>query len=322
MTKLQIEALKNSFDLREIAGEYTTLKGGNEQYGACPVCGGENRFHVSSYMYFCRQCKPMETGRHDIFDFLVWVGTVRGFKEAVAYLESRGGSTNLSPVRQNTTAPIELRYNNQTWQTKAVEYTKIAHQRLYREPTALEYLTNRGIHQETWKRAKLGFSVVKDSEEQLKEAITIPWFLNGKVIAVQNRMIRPGAEKYTRFGSGGYYGTAIVYIPPGQEQTDKLVIVEGEINALSIAQEVKTNVISIGSQNWGGVTITELKKQVAKYQHIFIWTDEQKQAEKLKMQLGVECKIINSNGSDANDLLKDGQLNNYLIHYFDQMELL
>lgn len=324
MTKLQIEALKNSFDLREIASEYTTLKGGNEQYGACPVCGGEDRFHVQEHMFFCRECKPMESGRHDIIDFLIWVGESRDFKTAIAYLESRAGTTTLSPVRQKTTNEPRLEYHNGAWQKNAIEYARIAHQRLPNELQGLQYLQSRGIHTETWKRAKLGFAVVRDSKRELKEAITIPWFLNGQIVAIQNRIIEPTEEKYTRYGSGGYYGTATAYIIPKQAQTDRLVICEGEINALSIAQTIDTNVISIGSQNWGRPTVEELKRQIekGKYKNIYLWLDEEKQAKKLKEQLEIESTIIFTEGFDANDLLRDGQLNNLFIHYFDQVQLL
>ena len=324
MTNERINALKNSFDLREIASEYTTLKGGNEQYGACPVCGGEDRFHVQEHMFFCRECKPMETGRHDIIDFLIWVGESRDFKSAITYLESRAGTTTLSPVRQKATNEPRLNYHNGAWQKNAIEYARIAHERLPKELQGLQYLQTRGIHTETWKRAKLGFAVVRDSNREWREAISIPWFLDRQIVAIQNRIIKPEAEKYTRYGSGGYYGTSTAYIVPKQPQTDRLVIVEGEINALSIAQTIDINVISIGSQNWGKPTVEELKRQIEKgqYKNIYLWLDEESQAKKLKEQLEIDCTIINSQLSDANDLLRDNQLKNLFNHYFDQLKLM
>lgn len=323
MTKERIDQLKNSFDLRELASEYTTLKGGNERYGACPVCGGDDRFHVQEHMFFCRECKPMETGRHDIIDFLIWVGQCRDFKSAIVYLESRAGTTVLSPVRQKAANQPKPRQHTKEWEQDATLYSRMAYLKLHNELEGLQYLQKRGIHTETRKRARLGFAMVRDINGEKKGAITIPWFLDGRVIAVQNRIIEPTAQKYIRYGKGGYYGTTTAYIVPHQPQTDKLVIVEGEINALSIAQTVPINVISIGSQNWGRPTVEELKRQIEKgnYKEIYIWLDEEEQAKKLKEQLGIDCTIIFIEGFDANNLLVDNQLKNLFNYYFDQKKL-
>lgn len=323
MTKLEIQELKTRTDLREIAGRYTELKGGAEKYGTCPKCGGTDRFHVTQDMFFCRQCLPIQAGkgRKDVFDFLMWVGEARDFKEALRYLTSEmRANPSLFSVRHERPEIDE--------QSKAI-WCKFAKAQVESGVRALaskagaearEYLKNRGINQATWETARVGAVVVKTRFGD-KQAVAIPWFdTKGEITAIQNRLIEPIEERYTRWGYNGYYGSTTLYNLPIKTK-DRLVIVEGEINALSIFQSREdATVVSVGSQNYRKEALEALKKAVSEYKEVFVWFDDFYQARELIEATGIKGKVINTNDIDANELLQNNQLNNILTHEFDQGE--
>lgn len=68
-------------NLKDLVEQYTQLRkvSGREYAGACPVCGGRDRFHVidggATSWWFCRQCAPYDNKkRHDLTAFLALVG--------------------------------------------------------------------------------------------------------------------------------------------------------------------------------------------------------------------------------------------------------
>ena len=54
------QAIKDLTNLVDLVSQTITLQrvSGEEWAGPCPKCGGEDRFHVSPSMAFCRQCGP------------------------------------------------------------------------------------------------------------------------------------------------------------------------------------------------------------------------------------------------------------------------
>jgi DNA primase len=315
MPKIPIEAIeriKATVDLREIARQYTTLHGqGHEVYGPCPRCGGTDRLHIQPDRFFCRQCLPPETGqgRHDAIDFLIWVGQARNFREALDLLS---GALNypLPPVR-HTRPPVEpgLSYESPAYQERAWQEVNRCHQLLLSEQGGLgqAYLQKRGLTRSSWQPALLGLTPRLDSEGNKGWAIAIPWWYRGRVTAVNYRFIAPqGAQRYTRYGFNQYYGDAILYsLPPKGGHT--LVVVEGEINALSVHQATPWDAVSIGSQNMTKKTLEALRNSAASYQHIKLYTDEPQVAASLRDALGGRGDVVVADG-DANELLIQGRL--------------
>ena len=89
------QALRSSIDLREIAGAHSELKRLTpaESAGACPKCGGDDRFHAQSEWFFCRQCHEK---RGDAIELVRWLGLATGFQDAVSWLDRwRGGAGDL-----------------------------------------------------------------------------------------------------------------------------------------------------------------------------------------------------------------------------------
>ena len=55
---IDTETIKKNTNLIDLASRYTELRreSSKESSGACPKCGGDDRFHVTNEMFFCRQC--------------------------------------------------------------------------------------------------------------------------------------------------------------------------------------------------------------------------------------------------------------------------
>lgn len=309
----QIQALKQRLDLREIAAQYTDLRGqGKEWYGPCPRCGGHDRLHVQQHMFFCRQCLPPGKGRHDVLDFLVWVGEAHDFREAYEVLS---GSMNTlpSPVRPILSlAESGITYETQKWQEHAQQEIERCRTLLLSEQGTLgqAYLRRRAFTAETWQAARLGLTPRLDSEGHKRWAISIPWWYDNQVTAIQYRFIAShGQQRYTRYQYGGHYGETLLYtLPP--KASDRLVVVEGEFNALSVWQETPWDAVSFGSQNIAQRTLEALRRHVVGYQHFKVWTDEQSTAATLVEALGGREMVVAD--GDANDLLQQGRLEQVL----------
>lgn len=90
--------LLQKVDFRSLVESYTELHGGPvEFFGACPKCGGKDRFHCNDRGFFCRKCTgdPSVGGWHDALDFIQLVHGVN-FLEAYEMLNS-GVALALSP---------------------------------------------------------------------------------------------------------------------------------------------------------------------------------------------------------------------------------
>lgn len=308
----QIQDLKQRLDLREIAGMFTTLHGGREQYGPCPRCGGEDRFHVQSHAFFCRNCYPPEAGRgrHDVFDFAEFVGQARGFREAYEVVAGWANSTPF-PVRPMPSQEAGIRHDGEAWQTRARLEVNETNLRLSsaKGRVGQVYLARRGIVPATWQTAQLGLASRKDAEGRYGWSISLPWFYEHQVTAIQYRFIEPHAQRYTRFSFGQDYGETILYTLP-LKQSNILVLVEGEFNALSIWQATPYDAVSFGSQNMSDKTVAAIRKAVGEYERVLVWADEPAVAQDLVGMMDRSAKII-SHEHDANELLQQGQLRDF-----------
>jgi DNA primase len=140
------------------------LQGAAEKYGPCPVCGGNDRFHVKEHngigYFFCRSCHYDVGGRlwHDAIDYLAWT---RGmcFRDAVAYLGGWAGEPSALPVRRRP-APQLQPIQSISPAVREVLNAAVAHyQATLREHTGVEtYLAARGLANVTIDRLQIGYS--------------------------------------------------------------------------------------------------------------------------------------------------------------------
>lgn len=313
ISKETLRQLKESIDLREIAAQYTTLRGHLEKFGPCPRCGGEDRFHVQAKMFFCRQCYPPEPGhgRHDVFEFAIFLGLATNFRQACE-LAISWTNVPLSPVRQVQPVPHPLSYLAPEWQQPMQQnIQRFAHRLESGAGTAARtYLRKRGILPETWRAARLGALLAMNHLGHRHPVVAIPWFYEGFVTSVQMRFIYPQQQRYARYGYRRCYGETVLYTLP-QKGEDTLVAVEGEFNALSIWQATPFEVVSFGGQNFTAQTQEALLKAAHGFDTVLVWADEPQLTQELCTLIGDNAQPILSN-ADANELLQRGQLEKFL----------
>jgi len=333
--------LKQSIDLREMVGRYTELRKetARELSGACPKCGGADRFHVADDWFFCRRCHEK---RGDVIEFTAWMNGC-DFLAAVAML------TNAPlPVPTMKRTPITKRHPEQPqdWHRRATTIVDNAHYRLFNDSdveaeAGRAYLDSRGIEPHAWQAFKLGYThaaPLPGTWDETKRAhvypkqpaLVIPWYKAGKVCAVRYRFLqwheytdsegKERKEKQTALHDSSFAG--VLYGGQALELSaislSTLIICEGELNACSIwqtAKDSRVDVLSLGSES---VHITPvMAAYTARYATVIAWLDREEKAQAVRSVLSVAHPIKSPNGQDANDLYQAGQLGGFLaLHRF------
>ena len=218
---------------------------GGEYGGPCPWCGGTDRFRVWPFhssgkpRYWCRRC----TRAGDSIDLLRELKGL-SYSDAAAAAGQRAGE-RAAPRRRRQDAlacPPSA-----TWQSRAEGVAQAAEAMLWKHEgtRALAYLRERGFAEETLRAARLGY-LAKDCTEKAgawgldtdhrpvwtPRGISIPWRLCGALWRLNIRRA-VGKPKYIgpAGASNGLYGA------DGIDSDRPVVIVEGELDALAIAQE-------------------------------------------------------------------------------------
>lgn len=234
-------------DVYTLADQDTQLKrvAVGEYAGPCPRCHGTDRFRVNMRKreggaWMCRGCwDASDKGWADAIEYL---RQMRGmsFPEAKAYAEDG------EEARQRVNKAIRQveRYGKapaQDWQERALAWVKSAVERLWTEEggQALAYLRGRGLKDETIRAAMLGYARYKHPEtKQVVPCIVIPWADTEAIWRVQLRDIRPDVPHDKRYFMLPGSSNAGLYMAVSLRlKRDILIMVEGEIDALTIAQE-------------------------------------------------------------------------------------
>lgn len=335
--KIPDEAIERAkgVDLRSLAERYTQLRpcsGPKELEGACPKCGGSDRFHVTADWFFCRQgtCHPK---RGDSIEFLRWLQPGLSFAEAVQQLAGdalpAAATTQQRPARRPEPAKQPA-----DWRRRAERLVTEAQERLWRPESkpAWDYLERRALEPHIWLTYGLGYELeapVPGTEgKQRAPAVVIPWrSASAGVYAVRFRFLEPQGEyKITsRAGSdftGKLFGgqalppACFEPVPEGHKPAESLctlLIVEGEINAMSchqVASETRLDVLSVGSES---ANLSPAGIEFAKrYKRVLLWADKAEVAQRLMGALPGSYGVRSPGGKDANDLLRAGLLGGFL----------
>lgn len=327
-----------SIDLITLAGNYTKLSrasGQREWQGACPKCGGNDRFHVKPSGYFCRQCKTLESNNgiwYDQIDFVRWMNGC-GFVDAVKQLV--GG--DIGSVPAPTTAIVKHKEpHTGEWLAKAKVIATEAHKRLLAGEGAA-YLTSRGINQATWEQFNLGFTEAAlpgtwDGKKRIyakQPAIAIPWYKGEEITGIRYRFLKvhdytdvdgkSRQEKQSALYDSDFAGTlhGEQALAPRFEDLRTLVICEGELNAVSIWQVTHGwgfDVISLGSES--SKLTQETITKANKFGRVLIWMDRPSISKQIASLIpncyAVNSPIQNGKKQDANDMLRNGLLGGLL----------
>ncbi len=190
MANIDIEQVKSGVDLLDVASRYSVLKrkastAGGEYAGACPRCGGNDRFVVqpSNGIWLCRQCHP-KWG--DVIELVQYVDGV-GFLDAcerLGYSKSNGKKqqsalqrVKTAPKPPETPKPPVYLPPDGIWQARALDLVRKYEQRLWSAngERARQWLNARGLKDDTIKHFRLGLQFKKGGSN----AISIPCFTVG-----------------------------------------------------------------------------------------------------------------------------------------------
>lgn len=235
--------------------------GGGEYSSPCPACGGRDRFRFwpEQDRYWCRQCG--KTG-----DSIQYLRDFHGmtFKEAADQV----GKVISSPARAKRKATlIKPTPPSAEWSTVACRLVAYAHAALLGNHDALAWLkTSRGLTIDTVKRHKLGWldkdhyrnravwglpKATRDNGRQKKmfipSGLVIPYQEHGKATRIRIRRCNPG--KWGRYYILPGSSTDPMILTANDLQTNPAIIVESELDAILIGQEIKSlySIISLGS---------------------------------------------------------------------------
>lgn len=259
----------DGIELKRVA----TTRGG-EYAGACPWCGGNDRFRVwpEQGRFMCRQCKPRGG------DVIQYLRDKRGlsFQDAcrVAGREDklngggaggRGPSTGASTragsaARPETWTPKTLSLPGEQWQEQAGKLVEYAADKLNSNTWA--YLNGRGLADDTIQARRLGLLPAekyvkrgpwglpeqrtqqgKEKDLWLPAGVVIPYFINGKVARVRIRRQEAVKDRYWNV-SGSYMGPMVL----GPER-DVFIVVESELDGFLLWQDCgdMAGVVALGN---------------------------------------------------------------------------
>jgi hypothetical protein len=313
----------STFDLVGYIGGLVQLrKSGGYFIGACPMCGGRDRFNVKRTtggdIWLCRKCKGDKY--HSAIDFLMAYHN-QDFKAA---LKRAGGDVQAPRREPNRGKPVILPAPVQVlpsanWQADARHFVTVASDRLTDEPEGepgRRYLAARGISLGSIERNLLGFAMIHN-----RPAIVIPWLDLGDVItSVKYRYIDELArqDKGKRFSMMGGSIPCLFGLQNILEGDKILLFVEGELNAISVLQTEPrgVSVVSGGSEGNGNAAL--LQALARHYEPVVIWTDDPAKGRAIRERMNrpearrLKTPVMDGVKYDANEMLKRGLLMEFI----------
>jgi hypothetical protein len=255
-----LELLSRYTDLRKVANT-----DGGEYHGACPWCGGQDRFavwpHGDRPHYWCRRCDK----RGDAVQFLRDYERL-SFAEACDRLGQRRPERAAPSTRPTPKAPPLARPPAERWQTQALALIARGEQALWTPAGAQArgYLHRRGLTEDTIRAARLGYQARDAWEEPtrwglpadhpnvyLLRGLVLPWYVGGEVWRVLFRRDGEAVAKTERYkpiagGRNALYGIDTV------QPNRPAMLVEGVLDALSLQQEAGDLLAVVAGGTTGG----------------------------------------------------------------------
>ena len=145
-------------------------------------------------------------------------------------------------------------------------------------------------------------------------ALVLPWYRGGRLAAVRFRFLdpEPGSAKIKAL-TGSHFAGLLFGGQALEGNLRTLVLVEGEINAMSIwqvAHETGLDVLSLGSES--AHLSPAMISHAQNYQTLLTWFDKPEVAAAVASALPGAHAIASPQGKDANDWLQEGLLGGLL----------
>jgi hypothetical protein len=271
------EAIKQKYNslaamaaLAESYGAGLKPKGQKEMTGPCPACGGRDRFNIQAGRWLCRHCTG---GRwRDVFALVTLAENLdlrRDFRQVCRRL---GGVDEALLSRKSPAVPRPAPPTfppSAAWQERARAFVTYAQEQLWAEfpRPALTWLRDRTLADETIRQARLGWNPEPLHDKAgrwgflpehrpiwLPRGLVIPWFAGGYLWRVNIRRPdddlardhRPGLTRPAKYiGPAGY--AQGLYNADALRPGQPAILVEGEIDCLTIAQHAPKLVVPVAT---------------------------------------------------------------------------
>lgn len=301
----------SQIDLMALVGiqlKKTTTTNGGEYHGACPFCGGNDRFWIvpNKGRWYCRHCTPKGGSaidfvmQRDNCDFKTACHTLGLEVKTRHYIPKPKPEPQPARVKNTDLDKLAL---NPDWQAKARGFVQQAQDNLKQQgKPAWDYLNKRGIHSHIALWYGLGFNpkpyraTWAGEEVYLPSGLVLPWFgeydfdlgdWNYNAIRVRPFNTPTNGQKYSQVKGA----INSLYDGSSADNTyeDKVVfLVEGEIDSQSIATACylsrlyardlgfsfthRVHSVALGSSAWGRTLTSIMKLGLAK--RVIIATDD------------------------------------------------
>lgn len=248
---------------------------GGEYAGPCPFCGGTDRFsiHPSKDHFVCRQCQKAGDAIHFAMEYLN-----KSYTEICKHLDIPPNYkfTQLDTTRDDSISwePKEIKIPSKIWQEKAkcFLFEKFKYLMSPSGKNQRDYLNNRGINNETIKRARMGYSdrsvvfdaktwgITSDGHDNsterniwVPEGILIPQFYDGNLMRIRVRQSNP--ISLTRYavvrGSSMRFFDYDTHVGNRKNIIHAYIVVESDLDGWLLYQECSDliRVFSAGSSS-------------------------------------------------------------------------
>ena len=234
-------------------------------------------------------------------------------------------------------------WKHEQWQRAANHRIEAAIDRLHNTSDGAqgrEELLKRGISLDTALAYDMGFAMAfNKGAEKMLPAILLPW-KREKVTYVTARFIGVNKDdkgnkddkkpdRYlpafgVKIGHSNHYGSRYLFgLQHCNGHGKTLVLTEGEMNAISVAQEAwgvyPCDVASFGSQD-NLKTVARMAVKIASgYDNVIVWADKKNIAEKSASLIPGAVPVASPRGLDANDMLRQGILGDFLFQLLSKV---
>lgn len=288
---------QSNIDLLSMTLHDTLLKrkggtNGGEWAGACPFCGGTDRFlvwphHPQGPRWWCRG----ENKGGDAIEYVMRRDNV-SFKDALVSLNLthqipsrpyRPPRPTLSKPRQHVGKTKDwIALNDRAWQAAARQFADQASERIYDHPSALQYLFDRGFTETTIAFYWLGYNPTDiyprwgETTVFLPAGWVIPWMFAGDIWRLNVRRLPAKEEKYRgpTGNANGLYNAALI------KPTKPVVIVEGEFDCMAIAQAAHDLVTPVATGSTSGARLQKWIARIAQASGYIVAFDDDEPGQK------------------------------------------
>src|SRR5260370_603731 len=217
---------------------------------------------------------------------------------------------------------------NEIWQRSAIYFAEYCMDMLWgrmgRE--ALAYLRARGLKDETIRAAEIGYNPTekwrpgekwgREKKQFLAQGIVIPWFVGNELwrITIRDENAVHPDPRYRQVwgGSNGLYLASYLHYPR------PVILVEGEFDALSIAQEAGKHVVVCATGSTEGSHTAKWIASLAVKERVLVAFDAEEKGDigaQWWMETLENAQRLRPWWKDANQMLQDGidLLNDWIL---------